>query len=91
MGATRILQILVFMNEPERWVVLAVYPAAYEAEMIAAQLQSAGFLACIDAGEAVGIFGASFQGATSQGTRVLVPSSQLEAARAQVADVSGTA
>jgi hypothetical protein len=90
-GATRILQILDFMNEPERWVVLAVYPAAYEAEMIAAQLQNAGFVARIDAGEAVGIFGASFQGATSQGTRVLVPSSQLEAARAQVADVSGTA
>jgi len=74
------------MNAPERWVVFAVYPAAYEAEMIAAQLQDAGFLARVDAGEAVGIFGASFQGATSRGTKVLVPSSQLEAARNHMAD-----
>lgn len=79
------------MNEPERWVVLAVYPAAYQAEMIAEQLRGAGFLVRIDAGEAVGIFGASFQGPTTQGTRVLVPSTQLEAARAQVADIPGTA
>ena len=79
------------MDEQERWIVVAVYPAAYEAEMIAAQLESAGFLARVDAGEAVGIFGASFQGPTTQGTRVLVPSTQLEVARSLVADVSGTA
>ncbi len=78
------------MNEPDRWVVLAVYPAAYEAEMIAAQLQSAGFLARTDSGEAVGIFGASFQGPTTQGTRVLVPSFDLDAARVFLADVTGT-
>ena len=74
------------MSEPERWVVFAVYPAAYEAEMVAVQLQNAGFLARVAAGEAVGIFGASFQGATSQGTKVVVPSSQLEAARTRMAD-----
>jgi hypothetical protein len=78
------------MTEAARWVVLAVYPAAYEAEMMATQLQNAGFLARIDSGEAVGIFGASFQGPTTQGTKVLVPSVDLDAARAYLAGITDT-
>ena len=81
------------MTNPDAggWVPLVTYAAIFEADFAAAQLNSAGVPARVDAGEAVGIFGAGFQGPTARGARVLVPGSWLAEARTVLGMESGTA
>ena len=63
------------------WVPVAVYAAGFEADFALAQLESAGILAVRRDNDTVGIFGPGFQGATSRGVAVLVPSDAIEEAR----------
>lgn len=71
--------------EPVRWVAIATYRSALEAEIGRAVLQAGGFDAVVQGGEWVGIFGLSFQGWAPRGVTVVVPSPQLAAARSYLA------
>ena len=70
---------------PVEWVPIATYAAEYEAEIGRAVLEAGGFVARVEGGERIGIFGPGFAGATPRGVRVLVPSDQLAAARTYLA------
>ena len=70
----------------ERWVRVATYQAVVEAEFVAQMLKAAGIPALVDAGEAVGLFGAGFQGRTNRGVHVLVPASHAADARDRLTD-----
>ena len=73
------------------WSELATYSSGFEADLVIGQLESSGIPAIRDNHDTVGIFGPGFQGATSQGVTVRVPSSLLDKARAAVTLVDGTA
>jgi hypothetical protein len=76
------------MNEDE-WRVLATYASGFNADLAIAQLETAGIPAVRDSNDTVGIFGPGFQGATSRGVTVRVPSSLLGQAGAAVTLVDG--
>jgi hypothetical protein len=64
----------------QAWVPAATYPAVYQAEMAAAQLEQAG-IPTIVRGSHIGIFGPGFAGTTPHGVTLMVPADQLEEAR----------
>lgn len=70
--------------EEKGWSVLATYSSGLEADIAVGQLEQAGIPALRDSNDAVGIFGASFQGTTPQGFTVRVPTEALADARARV-------
>ena len=78
------------MAESE-WTVLATYASGFEADLAMSQLESARIPALRDSHDTVGIFGPGFQGSTSRGVTVSVPTSLLDQARASVSVVDGTA
>ncbi|MDB4949069.1 MAG: hypothetical protein JWM27_1718 [Gemmatimonadetes bacterium] len=69
------------MAEPLRWTEVASFGAVYEADMAVATLESAGIPAQVGGGEHVGIFGAGWQGPTTRGVSVLVPTDRVQEAR----------
>lgn len=69
------------MSEPLRWTQVASFGAVYEADLAVATLQGAGIPATVGSGEHTGIFGAGFQGRTTRGVAVLVPSNLVREAR----------
>jgi hypothetical protein len=64
------------------WEVVATFASGYEADLAIAVLDAADIMAVRDSDDTAGIFGPGFQGATSRGVSVLVPSDALEDARA---------
>jgi hypothetical protein len=68
-----------------RWVPIATYASAPEAEIGRAVLEAGGFAAHVEGGELTGIFGPGFSGPTPRGVRLLVPSDRLAAARTYLA------
>lgn len=66
------------------WSVLATYASGFEADLAMAQLEAAEIPAIRDSNDTVGIFGPGFQGVTSRGITVRVPTALLEDARAAV-------
>lgn len=70
--------------EEKGWSVLATYSSGLEADFVIGQLEQAGIPAQRDNHDAAGIFGVSFQGTTSQGFTVRVPTTALDDARATV-------
>ena len=69
------------MNDSD-WVTLVEFAAAYEAELAAGRLESAGIPARIDRHSGIGIFGPGHAGASVRGVALEVPRERLEAARA---------
>jgi hypothetical protein len=69
-----------------QWTKLANFPSALEAEMTAERLRGAGIQAEVRGNDVVGIFGPGFQGATARGVDVLVLDTELDEARAMLAD-----
>ena len=78
------------MNE-SGWSVLATYSSGLEADIAISQLEAAKIPAIRDSNDAVGIFGAGFQGTTPQGFTIRVPSGALDDARAVVTLKDGAA
>lgn len=78
------------MTESE-WTVLANYASGFEADIAMVQLENARIPALRDSHDSAGIFGPGFQGLTSRGVTVRVPTSMLEQARASVLVVDDTA
>jgi hypothetical protein len=74
------------MTEPVRWIEVATFRAVYEADMAVETLESAGIPAQVGGGEHVGIFGAGYQGPTTRGVAVLVPSHRAQEARELLVD-----
>lgn len=71
------------------WVPVATYASGFEADLAMAQLESAGIPALRGNNDTAGIFGAGFQGATSRGVTVKVPSSMIDEARETITLVGG--
>ena len=71
------------------WAVLATYASGFEADLAIAQLESLGIPTVRNNNDTVGIFGPGFQGATSHGVTVSVPSNMVDEARAAVTLVDG--
>jgi hypothetical protein len=63
------------------WVTIAEYGAAYEAELAAGRLESAGIPSRIDRHDAVGLFGPGHGGLSVRGVALLVPEVSVDAAR----------
>lgn len=70
------------MLEDLKWVSVATFGSGLEAELAVQQLEAEGIVAISRGNDVVGIFGPGFQGRTSQGVDVLVPSDAVDAARA---------
>jgi hypothetical protein len=68
------------MTSP-RWVSVATFAAAFDADLAVARLESAGILAVSRGNDITGIFGPGFGGATARGVDVLVVSDAVDAAR----------
>jgi hypothetical protein len=66
------------------WSTVATYVTGFDADLATAQLESSGIPFVRDNHDTVGIFGPGFQGATSQGITVSVPSQMLDQARAAI-------
>ena len=64
-----------------RWIGVAKFAAAVEADIAVARLESAGILAIARGNDIVGLFGPGFGGSSSRGVEVLVPSDAIDAAR----------
>jgi len=64
-----------------RWVKVANYASALEADFAAERLRSAGVHATTRGNDIVGIFGPGFAGPTARGVDVLVTSDAVAAAR----------
>ncbi len=63
------------MDESERsWVAVASFGAGYEADIAIARLDAAGITAVRRGNDTVGLFGPSFEGRSTRGVDVLVPS-----------------
>lgn len=60
-------------DDAARWVAVATYGAAYEADIAAAKLDAAGIPVRVRGNDVVGIFGPNFGGFTARGVDVLVP------------------
>jgi hypothetical protein len=65
----------------DRWVQVASFGAAYEADIAAAKLDAAGIPVRVRGNDMVGIFGPNFGGFTARGIDVLVPQSFAADAR----------
>ena len=63
------------------WSVLATYPSGFEADLAIAQLEAAEIPALKDSNDSVGILGPGYQGATSKGFTIHVPTVALDEAR----------
>jgi hypothetical protein len=72
-----------------RWVQVASYGAAYEADIAAAKLDAAGIPVQVRGNDTVGIFGPNFGGHTARGIDVLVPEAFAADARLLLGAVSG--
>jgi hypothetical protein len=66
------------------WSTVATYVTGFDADLATAQLESSGIPFVRDNHDTVGIFGPGFQGATSQGITVSVPSQMLDQARTAI-------
>lgn len=69
-----------------RWAKAASFKASFEADLARQQLESEGIPVAL-LGDATGIFGPGFMGATPRGVTVLVPSDRVEEARELIADL----
>ncbi len=72
------------------WTEFASYSSGFEADLAIGQLESAGIPTLRDSHDTVGIFGPGFQGKTSHGVTVSVPTLLLDDARRAVTLVDGT-
>jgi Putative prokaryotic signal transducing protein len=68
-----------------RWVACKEFGNEIEASIAVAILDGAGIPAVIRSNDSVGLFGVAFQGFSSHGVTVMVPSPALEAARTSLA------
>lgn len=73
------------------WVAVATFGAGYEADIAIARLDAAGITAVRRGNDTVGLFGPSFEGRTSRGVDVLVPTDAVAEALSVLAPVDGTA
>ncbi|MEO6528970.1 MAG: hypothetical protein ABIP93_20295 [Gemmatimonadaceae bacterium] len=64
-----------------RWISIASFGAAFEADIAIARLEAAGILAVSRGNDIVGLFGPGFAGSSARGVDVLVPSDATDAAR----------
>jgi len=69
------------MSQFSEWQVIATFSDLPSAELARGRLESAGITSQIDHRGSVGIFGAGFSGSTGRGFALLVPKSDVEAAR----------
>lgn len=69
------------MSEASTWQPVATFAAGYEADLAVAQLEAAGILAIRRGNDLTGFFGPGFEGPTSRGFTVLVPSPAVDEAR----------
>lgn len=69
-----------------KWVAIAEYGAAYQADIAEGLLREAGIPVLIQ-GPEIGIFGPGFAGPTSRGVTLLVPADALDAALELLADL----
>jgi len=69
------------MSNRDEWETVATYGAAYEAEIAAGRLESAGIPSRIDQRGGVGLFGPAHEGRSVRGVALLVPKERLEDAR----------
>jgi len=69
-----------------RWAKVASFKARYEAELAGQQLEAEDIPVAL-LGDATGIFGPGFMGATPLGVTVLVPSDRVEESRELIADL----
>ena len=65
-----------------KWVSVGSFGSGLEAELVVQKLEAEGIVAISRGNDVVGIFGPGFQGRTSRGVDVLVPSDAVRAARA---------
>lgn len=66
--------------DSDRWVKLATYATAFEAELAKATLESAGIPTMLQSHAGTGVFGAGFQGPVPGGATVLVAARDLDRA-----------
>lgn len=71
--------------ERARWVACREFGNELEASIAVAILDGSGIPAIIRSNDSVGLFGPAFQGFSSHGVTVMVPSPALEAARTALA------
>lgn len=69
-----------------RWAKAASFKARYEAEFALQQLEAEEIPVAL-MGDATGIFGPGYMGATPRGVKLLVPSDRVEEARELIADL----
>jgi hypothetical protein len=69
-----------------RWARAASFKASFEADLARQQLEAEGIPVAL-LGDATGIFGPGFMGATPRGVTVLVPSDRVEEAHELIADL----
>lgn len=67
------------MEPDDRWVAVAEFGAAYQADLVEGILRDAGIPVLVK-GPEIGIFGPGFAGATSRGVTIFVPASFHEEA-----------
>ena len=79
------------MAEPVRWVTVATYASAFEADIAVATLEARGVPARTRSNDIVGIFGPGFGGATARGVDVLVLAPALHVARTALASSAAAA
>lgn len=79
------------MAEPVRWVTVATYASAFEADIAVATLEARGVPARARSNDIVGIFGPGFGGATARGVDVLVLAPALHVARTALASSAAAA
>ncbi|MEZ4411754.1 MAG: DUF2007 domain-containing protein [Gemmatimonadales bacterium] len=63
-----------------KWIQIGSYSTGLEADIVQAQLESAG-IPVLRQNDQAGVFGPSFQGAVPRAIRLSVPSPELERAR----------
>jgi hypothetical protein len=69
---------------------VATYGAGYEADLALARLEAEGIPAVRRGNDIVGILGPGFEGTSSRGVTVLVPSALVDDAREVLAPADGT-
>lgn len=71
------------------WSTVATYGSGFDADLAMAQLEAAGIPVLRDNNDTAGIFGAGFQGPTSHGVTVKVPSAMIDKAREAITLLGG--
>jgi len=69
-----------------KWIKLANYASALEADIVAERLRGAGLQAMVQGRDIVGVVGPGFQGITARGVDVLVIDAELDEARTLLDD-----